>query len=363
MSTRRPTLIGFTFALTLLTAACSGTSASSADSSDPSAAASETSAQATVSDPTEASSTAGTGGGDSTAPSAGSFPVTVTNCSNEITFEGPPQRVVLLRNEVVPVLSSLGVLDRVVGLVGRFHDSYFDEPTREQLAGIPVLSDRISQVGGGEISIEDVLAEEPDLVIGTSETVTREGLLAQGVQVLENEESCEGSRATSTLDDLDTLFELYGDVFDRSAEADAALADLDAQIEETVSRIEPGESRTAAMLYPTLGGGSPYAYGSGSMNHTLLELAGFTNVFADVPDRTYEVSVEELIAQDPDVLILLHSGADPAELEEAVTSLPGAEGLTAVQNGDLMPLLFGFASPASPIVIQGLDDIVQYFGE
>lgn len=296
---------------------------------------------------------------DNPSDASANYPAEVVNCSNEVTFDAAPERVVVFRNEVIPVLSSLGVLDRVVGLVGQFHDEYFDSDTQRQLEEIPVLSDDISQVGGGEVSIEEILAQEPDLVIGTSETVTREALLAQGIQVLENEESCEGSQATSTLDDLDTLFQLYADVFDRQAEADTALAEIDTQVQDAVARIEPGEDRTAAMLYPTLGGGPAYTYGSGSMNHTLLELAGFTNVFADTPDRTFEVSVEDLLAQDPDVLILLHSGAEPAEVEAAITALPGAEGLTAVQNGDLVPLLFGFTSPASPITAEGLDLIVQ----
>lgn len=296
---------------------------------------------------------------DGPSETSAAYPATVVNCSNEVTFDAPPDRVVVFRNEVIPVLSSLGVLDRVVGLVGQFHDEYFDAGTQRRLAETAVLSDEISQVGGGEVSIEEILAQEPDLVIGTSETVTREALLAQGIQVLENEESCEGSQATSTLDDIETLFQLYADVFDRQDEADAALTEIEDQIQAATARIEPGEERTAAMLYPTLGGGPAYTYGSGSMNHTLLELAGFTNAFADTPERTFEVSVEDLLARDPDVLILLHSGAEPAEVEAAVTSLPGAEGLTAVQNGDLVPLLFGFTSPASPITVEGLDLIVE----
>lgn len=294
----------------------------------------------------------------SSAPGA-AFPATVVNCGHEVTFDTAPERVVVFRNEVIPVLSSLGVLDRVVGLVGRFHDEYFDAETSRELAGIPVLSGETSQVGGGEIALEEILAQDPDLVVGTSETVTRDALLAQGIAVLENEESCEGSQATSTLADIDTLFQLYADVFDRQAEAETALAEVDAQVRAAVGRIEPGEERTAAMLYPTLGGGPAYTYGSGSMNHTLLELAGLTNVFGDVPDRTYEVSVEDLLARDPDVLILLHSGAEPAEVEAAVTALPGAEGLTAVRDGALVPLLFGFTSPASPITAEGLDRIVE----
>lgn len=190
-----------------------------------------------------------------------------------------------------------------------------------------------------------------------------EALAAEGIQVLDNEESCEGNQATSTLDDIDTLFTLYGDVFDRRDQAEAARAEVDQRIEDVTAQIPDGETRTAAMLYPTIGGGTVYAYGAGSMNDTLLELAGFTNVFADTPDRTFEVSAEQLVARDPDVLILLHSGATGEEVSSAITVLPGAKDLTAVKNSDTMPLLFGFTSPASPITIDGLEPIVERFSQ
>lgn len=306
---------------------------------------------------------------DQPAPVAeGAFPVTVVSCSTEVTFDKAPERIIVFRNEVIPVLSSLGVLDRVVGLVGQFHGDYFDADTQVQMAELPVLSDEISQVGGGEVSVEDIIAADPDLVIGIPHlddggTFNGEALAAEGIQVLDNEESCEGSQATSTLDDIDTLFTLYGDVFDRSEEAEAALEEIDQQIAAVTAQIPDGETRTAAMLYPTIGGGTIYAYGAGSMNNTLLELAGFTNVFADTPDRTFEVSTEQLVARDPDVLILLHSGASDEDVESAITMLPGAEDLAAVKNGDTMPLLFGFTSPASPITIDGLEQIVERFNQ
>ncbi len=116
------------------------------------------------------------------------------------------------------------------------------------------------------------------------------------------------------------------------------------------------------MLYPTVGGGTTYAYGTGSMAHPQLEAAGFENVFGDVDERVFEVTLEELLGRDPDVLVLLHSEGEPGPVEDAITGLPGAEDLTAVRNGDVMTQLFNFTEPPSPLVFEGLARIVDRFG-
>jgi iron complex transport system substrate-binding protein len=115
------------------------------------------------------------------------------------------------------------------------------------------------------------------------------------------------------------------------------------------------------VLYPTVGGGVTYAYGSTSMAHPQLEAAGFTNVFADSKERVFEVTLEELLGRNPDVLILLHGDGDPKAVEQAVTDLPGAEKLEAVQNKNVMTQLFNFTEPPTPLSIDGLEKIVARF--
>ncbi len=128
-----------------------------------------------------------------------------------------------------------------------------------------------------------------------------------------------------------------------------------------MAKIEKVESRTAAVLYPTVGGGVTYAYGSTSMAHPQLEAAGLTNVFGDSTERVFEVTLEELLGRNPDVIIMLYGDGDPKAVETAVTGLPGAEKLTAVQNGDLLVQLFNFTEPASPLSVDGLEKIVERF--
>ena len=117
------------------------------------------------------------------------------------------------------------------------------------------------------------------------------------------------------------------------------------------------------MLYPTVGGGTTYAYGSRSMAHPQLESAGLDNVFGDVDERVFEVTLEELLGRDPDVVVLLYGDGDPAAVEEALTSLPGADELTAVREDAVMTQLFNFTEPPTPLSIDGLERIVDRFGD
>ena len=70
-----------------------------------------------------------------------------------------------------------------------------------------------------------------------------------------------------------------------------------------------------------------------------------------------------LLAEDPDVLVLLHSDGEPAQVEEALTGLPGAVRLTAVREDTLITQLFNFTEPPSPLAVTGLEQIIERLGD
>lgn len=298
------------------------------------------------------------GGADGTAP-GGAYPLTVTNCGARVTFEAPPERVVLLKSAAVPFLHDLGVLDRVVARAGQYPAEYYDGATRAELDAIPLLTDRTDTSGHLRISREVVVAQRPDLVIGQVDGLDRATLAASGIALLEEPALCGDGVPDVSFDDVYAQAEFYGRVFDEPAAASAAAADLRARVAELSV---PASGRTAAVLYPTVGGGVTYAYGSASMADPQLEAAGLANVFADVDDRVFEVSREELIARDPGVLVLLHGDGDPRAVVEAVTSVPGLAGVSAVRDGNVLPLLFNFTEPPTPLAVDGLERVVDRFG-
>lgn len=286
------------------------------------------------------------------------YPVTVTNCGVDVKFDKAPERTVLLKSAAVPYLHDLGVLDRVTARAGQYPKQYYDAATLAELDKIPLLTDKTDTSGHLQISKEVVISQQPDLVFGEVDNLSRDTLSAVDIPLLEEPALCENSTAVPTFDDIYTQLETYGKVFDRPAQAATAVTAL----KDRLAKIKSSkDGRTAAVLYPTVGGGVTYAYGSASMAQPQLEAAGFTNVFADSKERVFEVTLEELLGRNPDVLILLYSSGDPVAVERALTGLPGAEKLKAVQNKNVMPQLFNFTEPPSPLSIDGLEKIVQRF--
>jgi len=310
-------------------------------------------------------------GGEATGPvptssSTGSYPVTVRNCGADVTFDRAPERLVLLKSSAVPFLHELGVMDRVTARAGAYPSEYYDDETLAELEDIPLLTDQMDSSGHLQISKEVVISQEPDLVLGQVDNLSRDTLGAVGIPLIEEPALCGTDEGEPGFDDVYDQLEVYGRVFGREAQAADAAADLRADLAATEAKVAAGNGeagRTAAVLYPTVGGGTTYAYGTGSMAHPQLEAAGLRNVFADVDERVFEVTLEELLGRDPDVLVLLHSDGAPEPVEAALTSLPGAEELTAVRNDDVLVQLFNFTEPPSPLVFEGLERIVDGLGE
>lgn len=302
------------------------------------------------------------GGNVPAAAAGGNYPVTVENCGREVVFEQRPERGVLLRSAAVPYLHELGVLDDVItARAGAYPRGYYDDKTWAELEQIPMLSDELDASGHLQISKEAVLAQRPQIVLGEAANVSRDSLAAAGIPLMEEPGLCPVPPADPSFDGIFEQMRTYGSIFDVPEEAEAAVTRLETQLSEVLADVDPNEKRTAAVLYPTIGGGVPYAYGTSSMAHPQLEAAGFTDVFADVEERVFEVTAEELVGRNPDVLVLLYSDGDPVKVKESVTGLNGAGAIGAVREDQILVQPFNFTEPSSPLVIDGLARIVERF--
>lgn len=293
----------------------------------------------------------------------GHYPVTIENCGDEVTFDAEPTNVMLLKSAWVPYLDALGVIDHVSAKAGAYPEGYFDEDTMAQIGEIESLTERLDASGHLLISREAVVEREPDLVLGHVDNLGRESLAEVGIPMLEVGGLCPTDVPDPSFENIYTEMAEFGQVFNREAEAEEAAAALKERVEAAKASVPADESRTAAVLYPTIGGGTTYAYGNRSMPHPQLEAAGFTNVYADVDERVFEVTLESILEEDPDILILIHSDGDPADVEAALTGLPGADRLTAVREGQVLTQLFNFSEPPTPLAVEGLERIIEHFNE
>ena len=284
-------------------------------------------------------------------PGAGPFPVTVVNCGAEVTFEQPPERVVVFKSWAVPFLLGRARPGDRAGR--RFPTEYFDAATR-RLEEVPLLTERWP-AAGREISQEVVLARIPTWSSAHRQPLS--GGPRPSASRRSRSRPAAGGGGRPDFQDIDTLFGLYADVFDRQEAADRRWPRSTARFRRR-SVVRPARTAHRGLVYPSTSAAAPSTpTARPSMNHALLEPAGFDNVFADIPDRTYEVSVEALLDRDPDVLVL--SQRRTSTVTAAITALPGAghdRGTGRKPDAAVVRVQL----PASPIP-RGLTRIVERF--
>ena len=307
---------------------------------------------------------AGAGPAGGAAAGGKGFPLELPNCEATLRFDAPPERIVLLESAPVTTLDGIGVLDRVVSRAGSFPAGYYDEDLAGRIEAIPALSEDLDASGHLQISQELVIAQSPDLVLGLPDGVTREALADAGAQVVVQDVYCGTDGERASFETLHATIAEYGRIFDRGAEAEALTSSLQERVAAVSDSAAALRTSTAAVLYPSVGGGPLYTYGAGSMATAQLDALGIENVFADTPDRVFEISAEPLLAADPDVLLVLYQGeGDGSDLVAEMIAQDQLSSLRAVQQDALLPLLFNFAEPASPLVVDGLEQIHDWLQE
>ena len=295
--------------------------------------------------------------------SAAGYPVTVDNCGHDVEFSAPPERIVLLESAPVTILEGLGAMDGVVGRAGTFPGDYYPTELAQTIEDIPTLSDDLDASGHLQISQEVVIAQGPDLVLGLPDGVTREALADSGAQSLVDEQYCGRSEEPATFDAIYDQVDRLGTILGKTEEADTLNRSLKDRVAKVAENHVAGEAKTAAMLYPSTGDGPLYAYGTGSMAQPQLEALGLSNVFADTNERVFEIQSEELVDRNPDVIVILYQNATAEEMTKAVTTTPGADTISAVKAGRVLPQLFNFTEPASPLTVTGLERLSDQLDE
>ena len=253
-----------------------------------------------------------------TATPAPTFPVTVTDDEGTaVEIPAEPQHIVSLTPAATETLFALGVADRVVAKV-------------EDIAAYPPEADDLPVVATFQgVDVEQIVSLEADLVIAGGgnpsftpisaiEQLRRVGIPVVVLYARSVEEALAGIETIGTAAGAaDAAADVVGSMradFDQLA---AATAGLD-------------RPRTFYELDAT---SKIYTVPAGSLYAEMLELAGADPI---TTDDSYEISLEELVAADPEV-ILLGDDADYTTVDD-VAARPGWGDITAVKDGNVLAI-------------------------
>lgn len=272
-------------------------------------------------------SSAGGASAAATAPADSGAACTFTDdLGREVTLEAAPRRVAALTGSYADIWCTAGGRDTLVA-------SASDAWTDFDLG----LGEEVANIGGAMgVSVEELLAAAPDLVLASTNIPSNQEMLpaleAAGVDVaffsvdtfedyLRMLEVCTGLTGSPE------AYQTYGEAVAEKIEAARAraAAALEEQGPEKVLYI-----RAAASVVKPKGS-------SGTVLGEMLADLGCINIADQDQSLLEDLSMEAILAADPDKILIVLQGADPepakAQLEGEVLSNPAWQQLTAVREG------------------------------
>ncbi|MEM7736389.1 MAG: ABC transporter substrate-binding protein [Deinococcota bacterium] len=282
---------------------------------------------------------------------AQTYPVTVEVCGEPVVFESAPERAIIFEANMLEIMLELGLDERIAGVwTGGIPSEKVQAPYVERSADIAIVSEE----SWPPPSFGVVLGTDPDFVwtgwgYGFSEDsgLTPENLVRAGIPSYTVSESCAraGGQQPEGFDALYDDILAAGAIFGVQDEAQVLVNELSAE----VTRIDDAVgdvSQPLRVFNFDSGEDSPFTSGALSMPNTLIEQAGGTNIFADVQQDWMTVSWEEVVARDPEVILVGDSSWSSFEDKVAfLTSQPALADVSAVINERFVPMTYKQATP------------------
>ena len=103
---------------------------------------------------------------------------------------------------------------------------------------------------------------------------------------------------------------------------------------------------------------NPWTTGSGTFIDYIISMAGGENAAAALQGDYAQISAEELIAINPEI-ILLADAIDGVTTPESVTERPGWKVIAAVQNGSIFPVDPNMMSVPGPRLVDALEETAK----
>ena len=268
-------------------------------------------------------------------------PDTVTlidSLGRRVTLATPPQRIVSLAASNTEILFAIGAGDLLVG--------------RDEFSDYPAEALNIASIGSlyPAVNAEICVALEPDLVLAAG--ITNEddvvALSQLGLTVY-------ATSFASTLDDI------YKDILDvgiltgESATAQAVVNDMKSRVRDVENLTSKVNTRPSVYYeIDAVDPSKPWTSGTNSFIDMLITTAGGVNVGAASKEAYWQISLEELVHQDPQIIVLgssKYGGQTPALVE----ARPGWGQISAVTTQNIHVFDDNLVSRPGPRLVQGLE--------
>jgi len=150
----------------------------------------------------------------------------------------------------------------------------------------------------------------------------------------------------------------YNQLTGHTAEAERLAESLKQRYAAVLDKVK-GATTTPTVFYELDGTDplKPWTTGPGTFMDTMITLAGGQNVGAVLQDSFAQISSEELVRQDPDIIVL--GDTLYGVTIESVGERAGWEAITAVKNKAIYSFDDNLTSRPGPRLIDGLEQLAK----
>lgn len=286
---------------------------------------------------------------------------TVNSCNRTVSFDSPPKRAISNDVNLTEMMLVLGLADHMVGYTGISGWKTLDEEMRANVKQLPELSSKYP-------TKEVIVGANADFFFAgwnygmkVGGEVTPETLEPFGVKVYELTESCTHimKKGKASINDMyDDLLNL-GAIFDVEDTAKNLVNNYKAELKSFKDDLETGEP-VRAFVYDS-GEDTPFTAGLYAMPTALIEAAGGVNVMNGFEKSWGTVTWEEVVAQNPEVIVIVNYGSVTAEQKRAfMMSNPAFANIAAVKNDRFVTLEYVEATPG-PRNIKAIKTLAKSF--
>ncbi len=256
----------------------------------------------------------------------------------EVTIGEIPQRIVSHVPSITEMLFALGLGERVVGV-----SDYCDYP--EEAKSKPSVGNYFNP------SLENIVALEPDLVLtdGHSEGIVQLDSLGITYVVIDPKD----------IDGVYKDLELLGKVTGTEGEAEELIEDMQDSIANVLALVEGASRPRVLYIIDATDPALPWTAGPGSFVDAFITMAGGENIAAQAEGAWIQLSIEEIVNADPEIIVLPAKHGTAFTPREALEEHPAWQKITAVKEGRIFTINDDLVSRSGPRIVLGLEKLAE----
>lgn len=240
-----------------------------------------------------------------------------------MTYDTKPTKALAITNAMIEMMLSLDLQKDMAGTA--YAENNIWPPLKKAYDEVPVMSKTYP-------SKEQILSNNVDFIIGWGGDFTDKGV--GSIEWLkENNIKAYIPRSTDNNANINSVYEDFknlGTIFEVPNKADEVINKIKSELKETTSKIGKVDKKVKVLGYDS--GTDKAVVVGGGLSNSIIELAQGENIFGDM-DKTYpQVSFEDIVKKNPDVIMILEYSTNNGgkTFEEKVKELKSNDALKDV---------------------------------